>query len=280
MEGRIPPGGEHADAQGMHTHDRGHAMQRLLRALFLSGIVVASVLLHGCGGGGGTPGTGDIDGGSVGTASHAIIRSSPYPNLVIEADYYPGSAPEAGVLTFLQNHLLSVTAKTSATISPLSNEIASPASKTSYSESDIRTIEAANRGTHTSGDTVSLYLLFLNGPLSTDPTPAITVGLSYEGTGYAMFQSVLAANAGGADSPYSLLKLEESDVIHEIGHLMGLVNLSIGMVTPHQDPGHSYHCNNPNCALYYSLLDRTTTPPVYPNLSYDANCLNDINAAK
>ena len=77
-----------------------------------------------------------------------------------------------------------------------------------------------------------------------------------------------------------MLNLEESDVIHEIGHLMGLVNLGTPMVVNHEDPTHAYHCNDRNCAMYFSLMDLTLTPPLYPNLSYCQKCLNDINAAK
>ena len=257
-------------------------MQRQLKPLLLAGIIAVAVLLHGCGGGGGGgTSSGGVDGGSVGTANTAIIRSSPDPNIVIEADYYPGSQPEAGVLTFLKNHLTAVTGKASVSISPEGTAITSPASKTRYSQSDIFAIEAANRGTHTSGDTVSLYLLFLNAPYASDTGPKpYTVGLSYEATGYACFQSVLSTNAGAVGQPDSLLNLEESDVIHEIGHLMGLVNLGTPMVTSHQDPAHAYHCTNPDCAMYFSLMDVTRTPPLYPNLTYDANCLADINAAK
>lgn len=77
---------------------------------------------------------------------------------------------------------------------------------------------------------------------------------------------------------------------HEIGHLAGLVNNELAMVTPHialLDVSSDNHCDNPRCTMHtYSgsrdvvawEADRQKYGSI-ADATYDANCLQDIQAA-
>lgn len=39
---------------------------------------------------------------------------------------------------------------------------------------------------------------------------------------------------------------------HETGHLLGLVNNELPMVTPHEDPEHEHHDPDPDCLMYWA----------------------------
>jgi hypothetical protein len=45
--------------------------------------------------------------------------------------------------------------------------------------------------------------------------------------------------------------VEQSTLVHEVAHTLGLVNNGIPLSTPHQDTAHGKHCANANCVMYY-----------------------------
>jgi hypothetical protein len=84
----------------------------------------------------------------------------------------------------------------------------------------------------------------------------------------------------GALGQASRTKLEATVLEHEMGHLLGLVDLGSPMQTAHRDATHGNHCNNSNCLMYYSsetsdILGFLITGNI-PTL--DANCRADLHA--
>lgn len=45
--------------------------------------------------------------------------------------------------------------------------------------------------------------------------------------------------------------VEQSTLVHEMSHALGLVNHGLPLTTAHQDTANGHHCNNPNCVMYY-----------------------------
>ena len=43
--------------------------------------------------------------------------------------------------------------------------------------------------------------------------------------------------------------VEQSTLVHELGHLAGLVNNGAPTVSDHEDKEHPHHCTNPNCVM-------------------------------
>lgn len=74
--------------------------------------------------------------------------------------------------------------------------------------------------------------------------------------------------------------VEQSVMKHEVGHILGLVNLGAPMQTNHQDAEHGKHCINENCLMYWA----TETGNFISNLTgssppqLDANCIADLRA--
>ena len=63
-----------------------------------------------------------------------------------------------------------------------------------------------------------------------------------------IFKDVIRS-LGGSTSLQHLA--EQSVILHEVGHALGLVNGYVGMTSyDHEDPGSSSHCTNPNCVMY------------------------------
>jgi len=90
------------------------------------------------------------------------------------------------------------------------------------------------------------YVIFLDGYFADgEGRQEQVLGVSIGNTGViAMFKPVyegqLVANF-----------IEQTTLIHEFGHAIGLVNRGIAMVEDHHDEEHGAHCTNTNCVMYW-----------------------------
>lgn len=67
----------------------------------------------------------------------------------------------------------------------------------------------------------------------------------------AIFKDVIRKNS---DSGSELVAkyMEQSSLVHEMGHALGLVNNGLPMIEAHQDTAHGAHCSNKDCVMYYA----------------------------
>ena len=149
-----------------------------------------------------------------------------------------------------------------------------PASSNStLSVNDIIAIEQNNRTVFTTSNQIAICILYTNG----NYTDANTLGVAYRNTSAALFGRKIHENSGGIGQA-SRTKLEATVLEHEVGHLLGLVDLGTSMQTAHKDAAHGNHCNNTSCLMYYAsettdILGFLVTGSI-PTL--DANCRADL----
>jgi len=184
-----------------------------------------------------------------------------------------GFAPDAGAVSHLQSTLAALVNKPGG-ISIITKEIP-VSSNLTLSATDVFNIERNNRTAFTNGTEIALYVLYTNG----NYTDANVLGVSYKNTSVALFGKKIHDNSGSIGQA-SRTKLEATVLEHEVGHLMGLVDLGSGMQTNHKDASHGNHCNNNNCLMYYAsetsdILGFLITGNI-PTL--DANCRADLVA--
>jgi hypothetical protein len=95
-----------------------------------------------------------------------------------------------------------------------------------------------------------IYVMFLKGYFNEEgaDNPKV-IGVSVIGTPViAVFKDVvLATSATSLVARY----VEQATVVHEFGHLAGLVDSGVPMVSPHLDPEHLKHCTNDTCVMYW-----------------------------
>lgn len=185
----------------------------------------------------------------------------------------PGYPPDGAALNHLQSRLSSFINKPSG-ITIVTKEIPA-SSKTVLSLNDVIDIEKNNRTAFTSGSELAVCILYTNGNYS----DANVLGIAYKNTSVAIFGKMIYDNSGGIGQA-SRTKLEATVLEHELGHLLGLVDLGSPMQAGHKDASHGNHCNNSACLMYYAsetsdILGFLITGNIP---SFDANCVADLHA--
>ena len=108
------------------------------------------------------------------------------------------------------------------------------------------------------------------------------MGIHFHGSAVVfIFKDVVESLGTSQDQ---MASAEQSTIIHEVGHAIGLVNSFVPMTWgAHEDPANKNHCTNPNCVMYkrsdgLPALEkvRNTNPQGTLNL-FGPECLHDLN---
>lgn len=174
-----------------------------------------------------------------------LLQGSPYPNLVVEVDYTPGDRPTTAALNLLEARLTTYTAKESIRLVFDVIEV----NGTMFSTLDLLEVERANRNEATGGDTFTLYILSISGELTDGGGTAL--GASYTASSLAIFKDVIRIATIGPGP--SISEVEASVFVHEVGHLMGLVNLVYTSDLDYEDVSHPFHSNNSADVMFWAI---------------------------
>ena len=94
------------------------------------------------------------------------------------------------------------------------------------------------------------FVLFLKGYFEREGAPDYQIiGVSIVGTPViAIFKDIVLSSSF---IPQVARFVEQATLVHEFGHVMGLVNNGVPMVSDHLDPEHPRHCTNNRCVMYW-----------------------------
>lgn len=219
------------------------------------------------------PADNGYDNQAVGASAHDLLSAANYTSVNLEIQYMPGFQPDAGAVGNLTSFLNMLVNKPGG-IQVTQAQIPAAGSAT-LSQADVENIEKQYRTRSTGGSRLAIYILFTNGNYTANGV----LGFAYLNTSICIFGKTIRDNSGGVGQ-IDAATLESTVLEHEIGHIMGLVNLGSSMQTPHEDSNHPHHCNNQNCLMYYAT--ETTDALAFltggnvPAL--DANCRADLKA--
>ncbi len=207
---------------------------------------------------------------ALGTSAHDLLSADKYTTLNIQVQYMPGYQLDPAAITNVTNYLSAICNKPGG-INITQTQITG--SGDTLNPSKVAALEKQNRTAYNSGSTISLYILVSDGY----DTSVSTLGFSYRCTSICLFGKDIFDHSGGTGE-MSRVNLETSVLEHELGHILGLVNLGSPMQTAHQDVSHGNHCANTKCLMYYAIelhvgLGLFSTVPLL-----DTNCSNDLHA--
>jgi hypothetical protein len=184
---------------------------------------------------------GALDPGGVGGLAAALLRPGHGDRVVVEARAQSGAAPAAGALDHVVRVLREASGKAVSVdgVDPLSG-----GAREWTARSIVAAAESARQ--HGQGGTqVTLRLLFLRGTFEGDDS---VLGVAVRGDVAAVFSDRV-------DDAASLLvassTIEDAVTVHEVGHLLGLVDLAID--TGRDDPSHPGHSTNERSVMHWAV---------------------------
>lgn len=170
--------------------------------------------------------------------------------------------------------------------------------QTTWSQAELRGLERKYRIARSDGTEGRVFVLFMNGYYR-DPetqqaaTHVMAVTLS-NSTVVVVFKPVI--RGGGLYSELSLRWTEQSTIVHELGHVIGLVDNGVPHIhtadsgisaSAASDAAATGHCANPDCVMYWahegfsSLVNMSSRARTSGNLLlFGQECLQDLTRFK
>lgn len=244
-------------------------------------LIAVTATASGCGGDGGE---GRID---------DYIRDDTATRLVLEVDRVAGLDVRDSVVTDLEDGFGDILDKPDGVEVRMDATLEPRGADYLWSRSEVRDLGSSTFDMPVEKSTVKMHVMLLDGRLAAeDGGPTQNVGLAWNHTHFAVFDQLFEENCSAAPVSEEVRQrlctaVERTIWTHEMGHLIGLVNLGLPMVVDHEDPDHPGHARNPDSVMFWRIersaieyaLDRMADMP-RPNLGFGERCLQDIAALR
>lgn len=225
-----------------------------------------------------TPGLTPVDdAGDVGVNGRAILRND-RAAMVIEIDAQQGVEPSEEALAHLRTTLEDVAGK------PQGIRFEGPdtftSTTTTWTAEELRATAAEHRTTATTDTEVSIHLLYVAGSHADDEGEQTNaIGLAYSASNAAVFPDRWQGLASVLGSSQAI---EEAVLVHELGHLLGLVNLGYTSDLDHEDPDQPGHSANDESVMFHAvettLIGQVFSGP--PPSSFDEADRSDLEGLR
>ena len=209
----------------------------------------------------------------MGASAREILDDSIYKSLTVEMQYMPGYRPEPGTIDHFRNFLHTYLNKPRG-INIVLSEI-QWTGKDTLNKDEVLAIENEKRTRFAKDDQIAIYVLFTNG---IHPGNKI-LGMAYRNTSAVVYGKAINNHSTKAGK-LTKQELETSVLLHEIGHLLGLVNKGTEPQSLHIHEIHHDHCNNKKCLMYHSVeTKKLSSILVKGNIPvFDSSCIDDLIA--
>jgi hypothetical protein len=200
-----------------------------------------------------------------GSLAGLVLAPGPAANVVLDVLVQPGVTADDSVISTLRQIVAASSGKPVTVRGP----VALNSSSTTYDGDAIRRLADA-QGKAQGDGTVVLHLLYLKGAFTDDSVLGVTVRADTT----AIFPDQISRTS----SPLvSRQRLEQAVDTHELGHVLGLVDLYLD--DNRDDPEHPGHSTNPHSVMYWAvesdLVGQVLDGP--PPVAFDGADQNDLS---
>ena len=230
------------------------------------------------------------------SSSNGEVFDGKFTKVSIEIDYETGKQPHTGLIlgfgdTFdlSQTNLDRIFAGQKELVLPRvvgDMENVGTIADEELTNADLLALAEMHRDQADTATTKTYYVLFVSGHYAdaSGPLPGV-LGVSIGSSGVvAMFKDVIGTTNIPA-LPNVVHYVEQSTLIHELGHSIGFVDNGVPMVADHKDGVHGAHCTNDRCVMYY-LNEGASDAAQFAQMAvlandtilWDAQCLADADA--
>lgn len=209
--------------------------------------------------------------GAPGAYARTLLRPQGAERIVVEVLAQSGAEPRQTTLDKVVRVLRDASGKPVS----VAGTIALPAGDGTTSDDEIRDLADRHGRAVQSTEQAVVRLLYLKGAY--EPTGSV-LGIAVRGDTAAVFSDAVRRTA--RQSLLSVSTLEDAVTTHEIGHLLGLVDLVLH--TGRQDPENPGHSPNRNSVMYYAVESDLVTQVLDgpPPREFDAADRDDLAAIR
>lgn len=183
---------------------------------------------------------------TTGQSANDILSNDKFRNIKLEIAYVAGFRPTPSAMTLLTNYIKKHTFKEN--IELVYNELPSP-DKQTVTIQEVADLEAKNRTIYNDGETLAIYIYFVDALFDADNESEDTavLGSVYRNTSMVIYETTVRRIADRNIIRDAVV--ETATINHEFGHLLGLVNLGTTAVNDHEDVEFKNHCNISGCLM-------------------------------
>jgi hypothetical protein len=264
-----------------------------MRSLLVCALLVGCSTTAPSGGGGGGGGDDDDGGGPTGNGS---VFDPSITRVDVEIDYETGQEPFTGAVvgfgdTFdlTDTNIDRVFASKKQLVIPDrvdDMEDIGDVADEELTVGDILALADLHRALADDAARKTYYVVFVSGHFAdANGVQEGVLGVSIGDTGVvAMFKDVIrSTDVPGL--PNVVRFVEQSTLIHELGHAIGLVDNGVPLTVAHRDDAHGAHCDDDKCVIYY-LNEGASDAAAFvqqqvltgDTILFDAQCLADVDA--
>ncbi|MEO7428984.1 MAG: hypothetical protein ABIY48_06335, partial [Acidimicrobiales bacterium] len=177
----------------------------------------------------------------VGEVAPALLRPGRGDRVVVEVRAQQGAAPTQGTI----DHVVGVLRDASGKAVTVDGIDAIAGAAHDWTQREIISTAASAAQAESGRSQVVLRLLFLHGTFEGNTS---VLGVSVAGDVAAVFSDQVDSAAGLLVAPSIV---EDAVTMHEVGHLLALVDLLLG--TGRGDPAHPGHSRNRHSVMYWQV---------------------------
>jgi len=216
---------------------------------------------------------------------------------VVEVDYGPNATPYTGAVPAIGDVWTVFRANATRLFQGTDKEFVIPTTvaqmervevtSREFTVADLLALSRRNLDAQPTPDTVVFHVLVLDGWFR-DATGRRTdlLGGHLEDTGVIVLFRPVIDRTRSSGRPYIPMVVEQTTLVHEFGHAVGMVGNGVAALSGSLDPDHRHHCTSAHCVMnaWYegaaaamSFVERyaMTRDPVL----FGAECLADAAAA-
>ncbi len=215
----------------------------------------------------------EVQKGIPGGLTLACLSGDKYTSMVVEIDYESGYMPEQSSTDLLKTRLEQVCNK------PQGIEIFLTETnfehEGQWSANDVREKGWSEKSNNPQSDsTLYWQAIFPSGQYANDGV----LGVAVDASTIAIFGEAVDDAEGPIFNRPSAEEIENSVLVHEFGHLLGLVNLVYQSPVDHEDDEHKGHSNNEDSVMYWAIESANIGNIITGELpdDFDSDDLNDL----
>ncbi len=213
----------------------------MTRLPVLLGLTTLSLVLAGC-----SDLLGNIEGALDTPDPFDYVSDADYGRWVIEVDAVAGAEPPQGAIDLARQRMQSVVTKPQGISFATGDTL--PGKGGPYTIADIQTLAEEHRDQpHGRDGTATTYVLYLDGRYAEDGD---VLGVAFGGDTIALFSDRID---DAANILVSSGTVHRAVLVHELGHILGLVNNGLPMQRDHEDSGHPGHSDNRGSVMYWAV---------------------------